>query len=154
MQSGIKHRTHKRCPRCENVLPRDRFPRNKNRPDGLHAYCLACNREKQANDRQTKWHKEMRKRYRSSPRGRRAYERYYEKSAPKRRAQIDVMNALNRGDLIKPERCESCGEARRLDGHHDDYAKPLDVRWLCRWCHLAWHREHGEAPNAELPQRK
>ena len=31
---------------------------------------------------------------------------------------------------------------------HDDYAKPLSVRWLCGKCHTAWHQENGEGLNA------
>ena len=36
--------------------------------------------------------------------------------------------------------CERCG-APRADRHHDDYSKPLDIRWLCRACHIQHHAE-------------
>jgi hypothetical protein len=36
--------------------------------------------------------------------------------------------------------CEVCG-APETDGHHDDYSKPLDVRWLCRRHHAEVHAE-------------
>ena|SRR5215471_6534448 len=38
-----------------------------------------------------------------------------------------------------PHDCERCG-APNAHAHHDDYAKPLDVRWLCRACHGIEHR--------------
>jgi hypothetical protein len=40
--------------------------------------------------------------------------------------------------LLKRLPCEVCGldEAER---HHEDYSKPLVVKWLCRKCHLAEH---------------
>jgi hypothetical protein len=35
--------------------------------------------------------------------------------------------------------CEVCGE-KKVEGHHDDYRKPLQVRWLCCAHHA---REHS-----------
>ena len=52
-----------------------------------------------------------------------------------------VGNALSSGKLQKRP-CEVCGNIM-TDAHHDDYNKPLDVRWLCRKCHAEWHR-HNE----------
>lgn len=46
--------------------------------------------------------------------------------------------ALKIGRLRKKP-CEVCGE-RKVDGHHDDYNKPLKVRWLCKKHHRAAHR--------------
>lgn len=46
--------------------------------------------------------------------------------------------AIQRGDLVPAEHCQKCGcpsEGRALDGHHEDYSKPLEVIWLCRSCH-------------------
>jgi hypothetical protein len=42
----------------------------------------------------------------------------------------------------RPDNCEQCGlkpEYEALQGHHDDYSKPLEVRWLCRSCHQRHH---------------
>lgn len=48
---------------------------------------------------------------------------------------------LRLGRLVRRP-CEVCG---LLDSqmHHDDYSKPLEVRWLCRPCHLKLHKSHG-----------
>ncbi len=34
--------------------------------------------------------------------------------------------------------CEICKVVENVEAHHDDYTKPLDIRWLCR----KHHREH------------
>ena len=56
--------------------------------------------------------------------------------------------AIKRG-ILQPQNCEICGETYRFtDGrlavqaHHDDYNKPLEVRWLCQKCHHEWHKTH------------
>ena len=41
-----------------------------------------------------------------------------------------VMAARNSG-FLKPEPCEICGEFLGVHAHHEDYSKPLEVRWLC-----------------------
>lgn len=52
--------------------------------------------------------------------------------------RVFTMRAINQGILIK-QPCEKCGKVK-VDAHHDDYSKPLDVRWLCRKHHLEHHR--------------
>jgi hypothetical protein len=42
-----------------------------------------------------------------------------------------------RGKLV-PQPCQ-CG-APIVEMHHPDYAKPLEVEWTCRPCHLEIHR--------------
>ena len=71
-----------------------------------------------------------------------------------KRAGHMVEKAIKRGILV-PEPCEVCGAAgtmgdgrRRAQAHHDDYTKPLDVRWLCQEHHHAWHK-HNRAKGAE-----
>lgn len=57
--------------------------------------------------------------------------------------QVRVGGLVNRrvrqGLLDKPNICENCGKAKPLDGHHDDYSKPYEVKWLCRSCHMKHH---------------
>jgi hypothetical protein len=40
--------------------------------------------------------------------------------------------------LIERFSCEVCDEGES-QMHHPDYAKPLDVRWLCKKHHLELH---------------
>lgn len=53
-------------------------------------------------------------------------------------AYMAVDAAVKCGVLIKPTVCSGCGcsdEECRIEAHHYDYAKPLDVIWLCASCH-------------------
>lgn len=66
-------------------------------------------------------------------------------------AQDAVGTALTQGRLVR-QSCEQCGHAK-AQAHHDDYAKPLEVRWLCVSCHRVWHW-HNEAKNKDgVPPR-
>ncbi len=47
-------------------------------------------------------------------------------------------NVYLRRGLLEKGPCEVCGGPAQM--HHDDYDKPLDVRWLCRTHHLNLHR--------------
>lgn len=55
-------------------------------------------------------------------------------------ARYTVANALQDGRLTRGV-CEVCSDPR-TEAHHDDYSKPLDVRWLCK----KHHEEHHHAP--------
>lgn len=139
------------CPGCKSHVARELFAKNKNRPNGLHAYCLACNRRKQAAERARRGddYREMRRRYRATEGGRAAYRRYRTNHPGKAYAHLAAQHAVAEGKLIRPASCEQCSRVGIIDSHHDDYAKPLEVRWLCRWCHQEWHRINGEAANAD-----
>lgn len=48
---------------------------------------------------------------------------------------------LKRGKIErKPCEIEGCQEKPQM--HHDDYSKPLEVRWLCRKHHLLIHKNY------------
>lgn len=66
-----------------------------------------------------------------------AYRVRYAEAPHKMRARSAVKNAVKRG-LIQKKPCR-CGAAK-VEAHHDDYRRPLDVRWFCRKHHAAWHR--------------
>ena len=59
-----------------------------------------------------------------------------------------VEAAVERGILVRGP-CEECGKdgqfsdgRSEVQAHHDDYNKPLEVRWLCQKCHHEWHQKH------------
>lgn len=59
-----------------------------------------------------------------------------------KRVQSVVYRAIKSGRLVRPDRCEACGKVTKPHAAHHDYSRPLEVRWLCRACHLAW--DHAE----------
>ena len=64
----------------------------------------------------------------------------YRKVRPERERARGLVNAaLKFGRLVRPNRCMMCTQDKRLEAHHDDYSKPLVVRWLCKQCHESWH---------------
>lgn len=56
----------------------------------------------------------------------------------KKAAHVAVNNAVRDGRLARLP-CAFCGARDNLEAHHHDYAKPLDVTWLCRPCHRRFH---------------
>jgi len=62
-------------------------------------------------------------------------------------AKLEVLKAVKSGRLER-QPCETClktpfgSDGRSLvHAHHDDYLKPLQVRWLCVTCHFQEHHQ-------------
>ncbi len=47
-------------------------------------------------------------------------------------------NVYKQNGVLKQLPCTDCG-ADDSEMHHEDYSRPLDVKWLCRPCHLLRH---------------
>jgi len=58
-------------------------------------------------------------------------------------AKNQVMIEIRKGNIKRPHYCSKCGKfGLRIEGHHEDYDKPLEVIWLCRACHRKEHRRY------------
>ena len=86
---------------------------------------------------------EARAAYAQTPEGRAALARgskaWAKRNPLKKAASTAVANAIRDGRLTR-QPCEACGD--KAQAHHDDYSKPLDVRWLCTKHHAEWHRHN------------
>lgn len=66
------------------------------------------------------------------------------------RAYWMVTEAIAGGKLVRGP-CEVCATTKRVEGHHDDYTKPLEVRWLCTRHHQQHHARVRSLLNAAAP---
>lgn len=57
-------------------------------------------------------------------------------------ARVEVGAAIVAGTMRR-QPCEVCGSTTRIHAHHDDYSRPMTVRWLCPSHHALWHAAHG-----------
>jgi hypothetical protein len=158
----------KECFKCKLTKPLSDFYKHNQMKDGRVNKCKLCNKEDvranyRANidhykeyekSRATLPHRvEARNNYAKTEEGKVAGNKskraWVRRNPIKRMASTIVGNAVRDGKLSKPLNCESCNsEPVRLHGHHDDYAFPLIVRWLCPGCHNKWHKENGEGLNS------
>ena len=121
----------RRCSRCGLEKALAAFPRDRHRRNGHRGTCKTCTR---------KYRREYERR---NPGHAAAGARlYHQRNPEKRAARRALQEAVARGDIERPGCCEDCGRMCKPHGHHNDYAKPLDVEWLCRDCH--WRRHAAE----------
>lgn len=69
---------------------------------------------------------------------------------PKAKWAHQALRSAEKKGLIERGPCEECGAVHGVDGavihgHHDDYDKPMAVRWLC----ILHHRQLHAAERAE-----
>lgn len=137
----------KKCFKCDTVKPLEDFYKHTQMADGRVNKCKQCNKKDVSENRGKNIEKyRLYDRNRGNRQGYGYVKEYREKYPNKFRAHSMVNNAIRKGALFS-EPCGNCGGKENLHAHHDDYLKPLNVRWLCSACHSQWHRYNGEAMN-------
>jgi hypothetical protein len=133
----------KQCTKCNEYKPFDQFYKHTKMADGLRYDCKDCGKRaarkyRLENDgvreRDRKRNREPERRARLN----KAVELWRKKHPGKVAAWRTVSTAIQMGDMEKKP-CEVCGTTRNIHAHHDDYSKPLDVRWLCALHHKRHH---------------
>jgi hypothetical protein len=66
--------------------------------------------------------------------------RQYREKFPKKYSATQMVGRAIRSGKLHSQDCEICGNKIGNHAHHDDYAKPLNVRWLCPAHHQEWHK--------------
>lgn len=124
--------TKKACRKCGETKPLSAFHRNAEMRDGHYHECKDCKRARAKSryldniDEQREYN---RTRYQRNPQWYKDRQRESCAREPeKHRARVALNRAVMDGKISK-QPCH-CGEPK-AQAHHDDYSKPLDVRWLC-----------------------
>ena len=151
----------KKCSNCGEVKEKIEYQHRAMSKDGLTASCKKCLaiRDKK---RESPKRREARRIYAKTPQGIEAMKRgrikwasenkdkiseshrkWISENQNKRAAHVILGNAVRDGRINKGP-CEVCGDDKLVHGHHEDYAKPLEVTWLCREHHVCRHNEIRE----------
>lgn len=141
----------KTCFKCNSLKPLSDFYKHSKMQDGHLNKCKTCTKEDVAKNRIENL-ETIREYDRNRPNkverngyNQRYSKEYRERFPNKYAAHILVNNYLRDGKLTKGV-CEVC-ESTNTVAHHDDYSKPLEVRWLCQAHHVQWHVANGEGLN-------
>lgn len=133
----------KKCTRCNTAKESNDFQIRKASKDGLTSACKECLRSYDKSRANLTHRVEARKRYALTGNGKiagsKAKKKWAENNIVKRSAHIIVGNAVRDGKLIK-QPCEMCGKLK-VEAHHEDYEKPLEVNWLCCKHHAERHKQ-------------
>lgn len=141
-------RVTKQCSKCKIKKSLAEFYIRSKKTGKYRQDCKECFRGRVAKNRamNVEVHRE-RDKQRERPYSLEAIQKRRRLAPHKIQAVYRLNNAIRGGHIARQARCEECGKAGKMHGHHDDYSKPLAVRWLCPPCHNAWHKRYGEAPN-------
>lgn len=129
----------KKCFKCHIEKPLEQFYKHAGMADGHLGKCKDCAKaDVAANYRsrhdqylQYEKHPVRVRRRRKRAAGNQA--RYRSRYPDRYRAHYALNNAVRDGRL-KRMPCEVCG-VEKVQAHHTDYSKPLEVRWLCQKHH-------------------
>ena len=177
-------RKTKQCFKCLKRRNVKHFYAHPETADGLLGKCKECTKANSASNRKANHeyyvaydkkrnqllHRiEARAEYAATEQGRErgnaAKHAWSDRNPEKRKASVAANNALRDGRLERKTKCEICGGEKNIEKHHDDYNKPLEVRWLCKRHHWEADRKlrpvtlshaHGRAvrppPESDLPE--
>jgi hypothetical protein len=155
----------KTCFKCNQEKPLKDFYKHKAMADGHVNKCKECNKKDVSKSRAARLdyyqeydrkranqphriakRKEIAEKWKNNPELRKITNKrgaeWRQANKIKRAAHVLTGNAMATGKLIK-QPCEIC-EKKRVEAHHDDYTKPLDVRWLCKKHHAEHHKNERE----------
>ena len=136
------------CLRCEQWFSRDEFYKELRSSIGIKSECKKCHIKTSMETRDASRHRSKNREWMNDSgysRRPEVLERNRMRSRRRTRSLAskcrDILNDAVRHDvLVRPSVCPICGKEGRVEGHHDSYYRPLEVRWMCPLCHAEYHR--------------
>lgn len=135
----------KRCFKCGRKKLLKEFYKHSQMADGHLNKCKVCTR-KDVSDYSKTEKGRLTSFIRGKQPGRKAYRadhlrRYRKKYPEKNRARWKLREAVKRGE-VKKGPCEMADDTCSgiIEGHHEDYNRPLEATWLCTKHHKEWER--------------
>ena len=133
----------KTCFKCHETKPIEEFYKHKMMGDGHLGKCKECTKKDVAENYEAKRERyaEYERKRAQDPKRKANQQRYNSRvkdtHSDRYLARMMVRNALKSRRMKRLE-CEVCGDAI-TEAHHEDYARPLDVTWLCFTHHMERH---------------
>lgn len=137
----------KRCFKCGTARPLSQFYTHPRMADGHLNKCKECTKRDMAIRFLLK-REEIRAYDRSRQKSNRRrslkleYQRRSRLRSPEKHAAREALGIAVRDGRVQRRPCEICGSPD-TEAHHEDYSRPLDVRWLCFKHHRIFH---GQRP--------
>ena len=153
----------KACFKCHKTQPLTNFYAHSEMPDGHLGKCKECTKKDvQKNYRKNfEYYQEYEKKRRDLPHrvqgrlkyaaseegriaGNRAKKAWELRNPEKKHAAVALSNAVRDGKIVRKKTCEVCGRRKNVEAHHEDYSKPLEIKWLCKKCHWSADEKRRE----------
>lgn len=141
------HRS-KTCFKCKETKPLEAFYKHSQMADGRLNKCIECAKQdvlihRANNLEKIREYDRQRSKQGSRIQSQIEYTRLWRAEDRRRsKAHSAVARAIKSG-MLERQPCEQCNSKKTV-GHHDDYDKPLQVRWLCQPCHVKHHNQTKE----------
>ena len=146
------------CKKCKKTKNEAEFYKNNTYKSGRFSKCIECCKQyysdNEEHERKVRRERYLRNRKKNARQRREYAKEYYKKHKKdwiekarvakrkypeKWKARQDLRNAVASGKIEKLP-CEICGNLKS-QGHHEDYSKPLEVKWLCAKHHAELHSQ-------------
>lgn len=121
-----------RCGRCDEYKPSSEFWVDKSRTDGIRHECKPCSLKR--------FREEVYPKIKVSERHKRQHAMRIRRGRAKHPERVKAREMVQ-GKGLKKSACERCGATEKLEMHHPDYSKPLEVVTLCVPCHRIADKE-------------